>query len=574
VTGALARKFITCKSIDEMSTILKTAVGEYRPSLAPSADKECTAAAKEAIKSHTPDRILPNVASYKGSAQRGREHFLKEANDRAKAIGISKNGYIPLDGGWSRDSLPFGLIMINDTDEAGSAYTKPDRNGKEVPAKKSSREPFGFTSVLDCGNCWLCGQKVYSYSNSDTNTACGECEHVGAITASFFAAMLLKPTTNLKNIIYGYGVSDVNCNQRKWDLISVRFNIKNDFLWNVDRKGAFDIATRIMNNSLHGQSYCPEYARWFGNASKNKQRSIDEMVERILKQSQLWCDVANAHLKSKAKVTGPTTVMSEKQAVAGITRILQESVDAISGLSGGSGKFAPMMLDEGPSAPMMLDYEGPSAPMVKIYPTEGRELKKSKTSPPSFVVEVIGADVARAPPITARAPPLFAPNDMASGQITPSDSQAQEYNQAEFDAQIKALFERLEHERLELERLIDEERYVNDDDSSQFFAALSEALKHVDYPDEFDLDEDANILLKRLQVDYNLEGSHVKRMIYNLDKVFNPAASASSSGKMDFSDDDFYGGSVKRRKTNKKYKYPKKRRNTKRKNHKNKKSRT
>jgi len=554
--GTFARNFVECKSIDEMSAILKTSLGLYRPSLAPSADPECAAAAIEARKNPMPNGKLANVASYKSASQRSNEHFSDKAKALARTIGKTANGYTKLKGvdGWSRESLPFGLIMKDDLIE-GKTYKILNRNKQEVTAKKLSREPFWFTSVLDCGDCWLCGQKVYSYSNEHTNTACGECEHVGAITASFFAGMLaIQGNENMK---VGYGVSDVNCNQRKWDFLSVKFNIKQDFLWNTDRNGAIAIAKRILDSGLHGQSYCPEYARWFEDVTKTekiKNATIDSMVRRILEHSQLWCDAANAHLREKGKAKS-TGTPNEKQAAAGITRILQESIDKISGMSGGTRVDDTPMID--PNVEEVYD------PYKKI-----KIMSPEKVFEEKFVV--VGPDQM----------PVAGVEGHVSGEVTPGDSQ-EEYIPSKIKSEPPAkITERLEQAIYEKDVFkyepYSEEYYVNDDDSSQFFKALREALIHVDYPDDFDLDEDANVLLSRLKAEYDTEDSDVKRMIDNLNEVFNPAASTSygEDDKMYFSDDDdLGGGSVKRRKTNKKYKYPKKRRNTKRKNHKKKKSR-
>jgi len=103
--------------------------------------------------------------------------------------------------------------------------------------------------------------------------------------------------------------------------------------------------------------------------------------------------------------------------------------------------------------------------------------------------------------------------------------------------------------------------YVNDDESVDFFAALSEALKHVEYQKSV-LHGDG--LLAKLQKDYEDEKSDVRRIIYNLNKVFNSPASASLSGEAGMMD-EHEGGSVIHRKTYKKYKRINKRRNTKRK---------
>lgn len=345
--GELVKMFFDpTKTFDDIAKTLNLIDKNYRDKFTKmKPDAECQTAARSAQQLEPTPAIQANVASYLNSAARSLANGTPQAIASANAIG-RQSGYARLGTGFNRNGLPMAAQMVQATDIAGNTVIHIDRNGKQRNKQTMIASPFGFESMMDCGVCHLCAQSVYAYGNRDFITGCGECEHIGAILASLFAGMLASQGN--PSMAYGYGVSHVQCNQAKSDLLSVTFNIK-DLRWEYDNKGANSIAVRILDGfgpgqgALHKAEYCPEYAKWWSSARKpeKKNQTIKTMLTSIKRHSDLWCAAANARLNLSAG----DKIKAKKDAVSGITRILEQTIMTVSG--GTNTKFGQGNLQDG-----------------------------------------------------------------------------------------------------------------------------------------------------------------------------------------------------------------------------------
>jgi hypothetical protein len=319
-------------SFDDIAKALNLIDKNYRDKFTKmKPDAECQTAASAAQGLEPNPARQANVAPYLNLAARSRANNTQPAIDKANTIG-QQPGYKRIGNGFNRNGLPTAVQMVQATDIAGNTVIHIDRNGNKRNKQTMTVSPFGFQSMMDCGVCHLCGQSVYAYGNNDFITGCGECEHIGAILASLFAGMLASQGD--PSMAYGYGLSHVQCNQAKSDLLSVKFNIK-DLRWEYDIDGAKKIIDRILDGfgggqgALHKAEYCPEYAKWWNEARKplKRKQTISKMLESIKRHSDAWCSAANTRLNVSAVVK----IKTVKDAVSGITRILEKMITSVSG---------------------------------------------------------------------------------------------------------------------------------------------------------------------------------------------------------------------------------------------------
>lgn len=164
--------------------------------------------------------------------------------------------------------------------------------GNKISQKKNDkRYRWGWVSA---GPCWLCGQDVYIYIDGKNKTQCGECEHIGAITASLLAGML--KSQNFPWMILNYGTSHVHCNQRKSDDITMNFvysQTEGTGNWKYDEKTTKGIIKNIFSNSIHHTEYdyyFKEFHKDYENMSGAAKRKI---INDIKKTTETWCNTAN-----------------------------------------------------------------------------------------------------------------------------------------------------------------------------------------------------------------------------------------------------------------------------------------
>ena len=140
-----------------------------------------------------------------------------------------------------------------------------------------------------CGKCWMCGLDVNYYLGDGFVTSCGQCEHIGAITASFLTGMLT--SADLDIMSYNYGTSHVHCNQYKWSIISMKFD--NNALWKYDIVGAQEIANKIINSKMHDTEYDTIFKTKFAEKMKKKVLFTQQIITNIEGVTIEWCKVAN-----------------------------------------------------------------------------------------------------------------------------------------------------------------------------------------------------------------------------------------------------------------------------------------
>jgi hypothetical protein len=168
-----------------------------------------------------------------------------------------------------------------------------DGNGKQIKIQFNA-EKKGY-----CGDCWMCGLAVSYYSGNGFVTSCGECEHIGAITASFLTGMLTSANLDIQS--YNYGSSHVHCNRKKSDNISMEFN---DGQWKQSKQGIKIIVDKIIDindSKLNGSEYDPVFREEFLNKLKKKSDFSHEITTNIEGVTDEWCKIANDSISSVPK---------------------------------------------------------------------------------------------------------------------------------------------------------------------------------------------------------------------------------------------------------------------------------
>ena len=187
-------------------------------------------------------------------------------------------------------------IIVNDQ------QLRSNKNKNEVGIwgswynEKKKEEEEGYKiGWVEIGKCWLCGNDVIFYCDGTNQTQGGQCEHIGAITASLLAGMLYKQ--NFKWLVYNYGNSHTHCNQQKSDNISMDYNYNEgtgEVTWNYDNNKTERICKDILNGNPHATEYDPYQEDWIKTIKgKGKRPEINAMKERIKAKTEAWCTKAN-----------------------------------------------------------------------------------------------------------------------------------------------------------------------------------------------------------------------------------------------------------------------------------------
>lgn len=251
---------------DIMESLSKKIGGNYRALLSRgNPDKECGAAASMA--NNEGEQMCP---AFKYRTSNFRQNQSKEKDQRDYSKNMQYNA-----------ELPF-------------AWIKEDIIEDNKWKKKMMKKPFKPTGKGACGDCWLCGLPVQFYYNNELVTGCGECEHIGAISASFLTGML--SSAGLYAQVYNYGSAHVHCNQRKGQKLSVKFDNRN-LKWVIDENGTRDIINSIRTPIIHNSEYDLEFIKNRGKMNQS------DMKSRIISVSNNWCKATNAILSAhKEKV--------------------------------------------------------------------------------------------------------------------------------------------------------------------------------------------------------------------------------------------------------------------------------
>jgi hypothetical protein len=144
------------------------------------------------------------------------------------------------------------------------------------------------------GTCWLCGNPVWCYFNcpDGKKTSCGECEHKGAIWASFISCMLAAQSIKF----VAYANSHVHCNQTKTSIVGLRMN--DNYQWTTNDEDIKYLTDEIMRPRKSPTTlYATEY-------DSTLRRAIDETGETVITSNikrdyEAWCAEANSKLRGK-----------------------------------------------------------------------------------------------------------------------------------------------------------------------------------------------------------------------------------------------------------------------------------
>ena len=292
--------FLQKKPFDQIATTISKIHGgkgsKYRKHLAMmNTESECAEARK---KPSPTSASASGLSGYKTSKEIDNEN---QQNDKitkatAKSIVSLANGDQKYGWSWkhpffSNINVPFALVK------------------EEGPDGKMKQEQFSFDKAILCGNCHICKNPVYSFANNKYHTACGECEHKGAMIATLFAGFLASGGND--SMVHGYDNSDVHCNRAKGNLVPAKFNIKTH--WEFDKERANEIAEKIINgvgteNKPNASEY--NYFRLIKHKQDissdiNKNAAKTKIVSNLEESMKSWIAVANKDLKNATK-TKPT----------------------------------------------------------------------------------------------------------------------------------------------------------------------------------------------------------------------------------------------------------------------------
>ena len=223
----------------------------------------------------------------------------KKAKERANTIGYNTAPAINYKHNTERQKNEGAQSVTGNIQT--HAWTK-NKDGKQTLVK------FKVEKIGYCGECWLCGLNVNYYSGFDEDgngyvTSCGECEHIGAIIASFLTGMLT--SADLDIMAYNYGSSHVHCNQRKSNTISMQFTTNGK--WEYDKNGAGIIAGSIVDSPMHNTEYDTIFKNEFNGKMKKKDKFKKNIIANIEGVTGEWCRVANSSIvgvDKKKKIKG------------------------------------------------------------------------------------------------------------------------------------------------------------------------------------------------------------------------------------------------------------------------------
>tara|TARA_B100000900_G_scaffold271781_1_gene232139 strand:+ start:3969 stop:5636 length:1668 start_codon:yes stop_codon:yes gene_type:complete len=277
-----------------MNNEIHTKNKSFREIVAPNPDSECKFAQKYAR--HKLNGYECLCSEFIPARERD------QYNNEYKTKDIWNNN--SLIGNMDIDTIYAGIKGIHDIKreigtEVGSSHERPkikDRTfignlNESIENDNSKTYKWGYVSA---GPCWLCGVNVYLYVDGDNKTPCGECEHIGAITASILAGML--KSQNFPWMVLNYGTSHVHCNQAKSDDITMKFvyNIAmGEGEWKYDKDTTQRIVKNIFNTPIHKNEYDPNFKKYkndYRSLSKDKK---NEIINNIENRTNKWCETAN-----------------------------------------------------------------------------------------------------------------------------------------------------------------------------------------------------------------------------------------------------------------------------------------
>jgi hypothetical protein len=246
-------------TIYDITEYLNRSVDKYREKFTgKTADKECSEASKNSIEKDSP---------------------AKNYKDKHKREELKNNNNIAFDDSELIRNSHIKILELKPPVKTFN-YAKPEG----ISGNKKVKIPFNATRKGYCGDCWLCGLKVYFYSNRDFITSCGQCDHIGGVVASILTGML---TSSMKDeSVYNYGSSHVHCNQQKSNTISMKFD-KGTNTWIPDASGINNIVDNILGRDIHKSEYDPEFKKSFTTLRESN------MKTRIKRYTKIWCRHAN-----------------------------------------------------------------------------------------------------------------------------------------------------------------------------------------------------------------------------------------------------------------------------------------
>ena len=248
-------------------------------------DPECKKARKNAETFNHTDSLVLN---YTAEAERKRE------NPNLRDVSWNKNEYVGV-----ANYVPSGTPTI--TEFVKAAYGKWEDSTLGEPVKRGN-----------CGDCWLCGNPVYFYKGANGVTGCGQCEHMGAIIGTIISYMtaneqktdITPDKTEIDtNSAYGYATSHTWCNQRKSDILPMRFTIEER--WIPDEVGIGEIAKEMMklgDSKWYASEYDPlqwqRIKHWTSLDISEGAGLIQYNIicGHIRSGTELWCNHANENL--------------------------------------------------------------------------------------------------------------------------------------------------------------------------------------------------------------------------------------------------------------------------------------
>ena len=252
-------------------------------------------------------------------------------------------------GGWPVQRF------IEGVDKGVITYLNYNKDEDEDEDEDEDDDPSQHPDTVKrgwCGDCWICCKPVWFYRGRWDTTICGQCEHIGAIVATFAAALTAAETTDASidptNAVSAYGTSHVWCNQVKSDLLTMKLTEIDG--WQPDDITIRELAERVVGGGMTNRrrpipqgwynEYDPEHwstiGDWITMRSDRDQRQYLTEVQRIIDNCIYpviynWCVAANTNMRN---VFSENFAPEETWAWAATTRLI------MSGLYSSRDRFA------------------------------------------------------------------------------------------------------------------------------------------------------------------------------------------------------------------------------------------
>ena len=291
IYALIAEKLTANENIKKIRTLLNEKLGTkrtpFRNSVASNPDDECKVARKYAIINGGKNKC----PCFQFIPAGERDNYNKEY----KSIPLWNDG--SLEGVTNMLEYDYNHQRREVGTEEGTYKERPKTIkgtyiGNKISKKKNDkRYRWGWVSA---GPCWLCGQDVYINIDGENKTQCGECEHIGAITASLLAGML--KSQNFPWMILNYGTSHVHCNQRKSDDITMNFvynQTEGTGEWKYDEETTKGIIKNIFNSRIHYTEYDYYFKKFHKDYENMSGANKRKIINDIKKTTETWCNTAN-----------------------------------------------------------------------------------------------------------------------------------------------------------------------------------------------------------------------------------------------------------------------------------------